>query len=172
MDTFDPWAAQGAAERLERHYRKLQQPDDVRRVVETYGSAFEGISKDAEPLLAVAWLQPVYEKYRDLNMRDAAKRTHLALEEKAKAAPGSMKRIEVSIKIDPKELEKYIDTLTDGGLGKALQNIATRFIPRVNDLRTFNERMREVAPMASLIPMRLFDGDQAFSFHRQIATNR
>jgi hypothetical protein len=49
----------------------------------------------------VAWLQPVYEKYRDLGMQVAANRVHLALEAKSKAAPAGMKRLEVPIDINP-----------------------------------------------------------------------
>jgi hypothetical protein len=158
-DTFDTWAAQGAAERLERHYRKTQRPNEVRRVVETYGRAFEEAARDAEPLLAVGWLQPVYEKYRDLGMHEAAKRVQLTLESRSKAAPASMKRIEVPIKIGEDELKKYIDALTDDGLEYALRKVAVRFIPNASDLRAFNERMKDVAPLTSLIPMRIFEGD-------------
>jgi lysyl-tRNA synthetase class 1 len=158
-ETFDTWVAQGAAERLERHYRKIQRPDEVRRVVETYGRAFEEAARDAEPLLAVAWLQPVYEKYRDLGMHEATKRVQLALESRPKASPASMKRVEVPINITEDELKKYIDALTDDGLEYALRKVAARFIPNANDVPAFNERMKDVAPLSSLIPMRIFEGD-------------
>jgi len=160
-DLFDPWAAQGAAERLERHYRKIQKLDEVRRVTETAGLSFEQAAHDAEPLLAVAWLQPVYEKYRDLGMQVAVNRVHLALEAKSKAAPASMKRLEVPIDIKPDEVVQSIETLTDGGLTKALLKVAVGFIPKANDLRGFNERMKDVAPLTSRIPMRIFEGDFA-----------
>lgn len=158
-DLFDPWAAQGAAERLERHYRENQKIGEVRRVAEAAGLAFEQAARDAEPLLAVAWLQPVYEKYRHLGMRDAAGRVHLALEAKSQRAPESMKRLEVPINIDPHELNEYVEKLTDGGLRDALLKVAVRFIPSAKDLRNFNERMKDVAPLSSLIPMRIFQGN-------------
>ena len=158
-ELFDVWAAQGAAERLERHYRKIQKFDEVLRVAEAAGQSFEQAAGDAEPLLAVAWLQPVYEKYRDLGMQVAANRVHLALEAKSKAAPAGMKRLELPIDINPDELKQYIETLTDGGLVKALLKVAARFIPNANELRNFNERMKDVAPLSSRIPMRIFEGD-------------
>lgn len=49
---FDPWAAQGAAERLERHYRRIGQIAEVHRVVRAYGKAFENAAKNANALLA------------------------------------------------------------------------------------------------------------------------
>jgi lysyl-tRNA synthetase class 1 len=156
---FDPWAAQGAAERLERHYRKSNRLDQVHRVAQMYGHAFESVAQGADPLLAVAWLQPVYEKYRDLGMSDQAKRVNLLLEEKAKAAPNSMKRIEVPIDIDQKQLAQYIERLTDGGLEKAIRRIVIKFIPNAKDIHAFNERMKEEAPLSSRISMRLFEGD-------------
>ena len=131
----------------------------MRRVAEAAGLSFEQAAHDAEPLLAVAWLQPVYEKYRDLGMQVAANRVHLALETKSKAAPASMKRLEIPIDIKPNELNQYIETLTDSGLIKALLKVAARFIPNAKDLRNFNERMKDVAPISSLIPMRIFEGD-------------
>jgi hypothetical protein len=161
QELFDPWTAQGAAERLERHYRKIQKLDEVRRVAEIAGLSFEQAANDAEPLLAVAWLQTVYEKYRDLGMQVAASRAHRALEEKSKAAPAGMKRVEVPIDIDPDELKQYIETLTDGGVTKALLKVAARFIPKANDVRDFNERMKDVAPLSSRISIRIFEGEFA-----------
>jgi hypothetical protein len=146
-DLFDPWAAQGAAERLERHYRKIQKFDEVRRAAEAAGLAFEQAAGDAEPLLAVAWLQPVYEKYRDLGMHVPANRVHLALEAKSKAAPAKMKRLEVPINVSQDEVNQSIETLTDGGLTKALLKVAAGFIPNARDLRNFNERMKDIAPL-------------------------
>ena len=70
-----------------------------------------------------------------------------------------MKRLEVPIDIKPDELKQYIETLTDGGLVKALLKVAARFIPNAKDLRNFNERMKDVAPLSSRIPMRIFEGD-------------
>jgi hypothetical protein len=158
-DLFDPWAAQGAAERLERHYRKIQKFDEVRRAAEAAGVAFEQAAGDAEPLLAVAWLQPVYEKYRDLRMQVAASRVHLALEARSKAAPASMKRLEVPINVSRDEVNQSIETLTDGGLTKALLKVAVGFIPNARDLRNFNEQMKDIAPLTSRISIRIFEAD-------------
>jgi hypothetical protein len=44
-ETFDLFIAQGAAERLERHYRRICQQADVHRVVRAYGQAFESAAK-------------------------------------------------------------------------------------------------------------------------------
>jgi hypothetical protein len=54
QERFDPWAAQGAAERLERHYRKTAQLAEVHRVVRAHGLAFENAAKNVNALLAVA----------------------------------------------------------------------------------------------------------------------
>jgi len=63
QEHFDPWAAQGAAERLERRYRQAGQMTEVHRVVRAYGQAFESAANDANAMLAVAWLQQVFDKY-------------------------------------------------------------------------------------------------------------
>ncbi|MGH7080537.1 MAG: DUF7380 domain-containing protein [Acetobacteraceae bacterium] len=80
---FDPWEAEAAATRLERHYRKVQRSQDLHRVLLAYGNAFESAAQQAEPMLANAWLQPVYEKYRAIGLSEDATRILLALERDA-----------------------------------------------------------------------------------------
>jgi hypothetical protein len=58
---FNPWGAQGAAERLAGIYSNSRAKEEVQRVIRTYGMAFEKLAEEASPTLALAWLQPVYE---------------------------------------------------------------------------------------------------------------
>jgi lysyl-tRNA synthetase class 1 len=53
---FDPWGAEAAAQRLGQHYQRLNQPDEVKRVIGTFCRAFEQIAEGASPLLAMGWL--------------------------------------------------------------------------------------------------------------------
>jgi hypothetical protein len=71
---FNPWGAQDAAERLNRHYKNAE---ERKRLVKTYGAAFEKMSQDAAPMLALAWTQPIIERYEQEGLRGEAERLSL-----------------------------------------------------------------------------------------------
>jgi hypothetical protein len=154
---FDPFAAQGAAERLERHYRRIGQLAEVHRVIRTYGQAFENAAKEANPLLAVAWLQPVFEKYQDVGLREDAARLQQILETRGPQAQAAMQRVEVPAQFTMEDMEKYAEALIAGDRQQALRQIGVSFIPRIADVQALNEQMRSHAPLSTLIPIRRFE---------------
>jgi hypothetical protein len=156
-ERFDPFAAQGAAERLERHYRHINRYDEVHRVIRTYGQAFENAAKEAAPLLAVAWLQPVFEKYQDTGLRVDAARLHQILEMRGPQAQAGMQRVEIPIEISPEDMEKYAEALTVNDRQQSLGRIGVSFIPRIAEIQADNEQMRSHAPLFTLIPIRRFE---------------
>ena len=76
-EEFDPFGAQAAAERLARHYNSGNDRSSVHRVIKSYGQSFEKIAKDASPMLAIAWLQPVVERYEQEGMKKDAEELQL-----------------------------------------------------------------------------------------------
>src|SRR5215471_15064221 len=156
-ERFDPFAAQGAAERLERHYRRIGQQAEVHRVILAYGKAFENAAEKANPLLAVAWLQPVFQKYYDVSLKDDAARLQRILETRGPHAQAGMQRMEVPLQVSVEDMEKYADALTAGDQRHALGQIGMRFLPHTDELQAFNEQMRSHAPLSTLIPIRRFE---------------
>jgi hypothetical protein len=154
---FDPWVAQGAAERLERHYRRANQMPEVHRVVRTYGQAFESAANDANALLAVAWLQPVFDKYHDVGVGEDARRVHQVLEKRGLEAQAGMQRVEIPIQINADEVNRFAGALTDGDLHQALKRIGMMFVPRADEVRSLNERLRTDAPLMSLLPITRYE---------------
>ena len=59
---FNPFGAEAAAERLARHDKRMKAPEKAKEAIRRYGEAFEQISQEASPMLAMAWLQPVVER--------------------------------------------------------------------------------------------------------------
>jgi hypothetical protein len=155
--TFDPFIAQGAAERLERHYRRGCQQADVHRVVRAYGQAFENAARNANPLLAMAWLQPVFEKYLDLGLKEEAARIHRVLESRGPDAQAGMQRVAIPVQINMEDVEKYAEALTAGDQRQALRQIGMRFIAPVDEVHAMNEQMIAHAPLSTLIPIRRFE---------------
>lgn len=156
---FSAWAAQAAAERLAKHYAGTGQPDEVRRVTRAYGQAFELMAEKADPILAMAWLQPLIDAYHAKGMPDDAKRAELISFEKGKKAKDSLRRISIPSGITQEQFEQFIEALTSGDLDTVIFTVTARFIPRAEEIQELLRRMKEVAPLSSMFPItRLEEG--------------
>lgn len=148
---FNPWGAQAAAERLAGIYRKSGANDEVARVIRAYGMAFEKLAEEASPALALGWLQPVYEAYRNAGMKDDAQRVQVAAEKKGKRAHEDMKQLSASVQISAAEMDQYLAAMTAGSLDLAYKRIAVRFITKATAARDFMKQMMSQAPLVSMI---------------------
>ena len=148
---FNPWGAQAAAERLAGIYRKSGAKDEVARVIRAYGTAFEKLAEEASPTLALGWLQPVYEAYRNAGMKEDAQRVQVAAEKKGRRAHEDMKQISARVEISADEMDKYLAAMTAGSLDLAYKRIAARFITKATAARDFMKQMMSQAPLISMI---------------------
>jgi hypothetical protein len=158
-EEFDPFGAQAAAERLAQHYRRLNDSASVRRVIKTYGRAFERISKDASPMLATAWLQPVIERYEQEGLKQDAEQLQIESAEKGKNIASEMKEVSVTVEIKPEDMKELVDRLISGELSTSLLRIAVYFIPKVSETRQLLEKMRTDATLLSMIPIVRVESD-------------
>lgn len=159
-EEFDPHGAQAAAERLAQHYKRQGDKANVERVIKIYGSSFEQISKEASPMLAMAWLQPVIERYEQEGLKQEAERLQLMHAEKGKNIASDLKEYSVEVEIKKEEIENAIERLIGSGdLNTSLLNVAQEFIPKVNQARKFLERMRTEAPLLSMFNVGIIEKD-------------
>ena len=156
---FDPHGAEAAAERLAQHYRRGGDFANVHRVIKCYGEAFVKLSKDASPMLAAAWLQPVIERYEQEGLRQEAEQLQLLASAKAKNIESDMKTLSVPYEIKKEEVDAFLDSITADDLDKSLHRIAAYFIPKVANARDLLDRMRRDTPLLSLISITRFDAD-------------
>jgi hypothetical protein len=147
---FNPWGAQGAAERLVGIYRKSGAKEEVQRVIRTYGMAFEKLAEEASPTLALAWLQPVYEAYLNAGLKDDAQRVQLASEKKGKRAHEDMREISARVEVSAAEMEKFLQAITADTLELTYKRIAARFTTRATAARDFLKEMMSQAPFVSM----------------------
>jgi Domain of unknown function (DUF4209) len=159
-ETFEPWGAKEASERLAEHYERCRESDNVRRVIRAYGQAFETLSQDASPLLALAWLQPVIERYRQAGMKEDAERVQLASVEKGKHIDADLKGVSVTVQIPHEEMEAFLNSMTDGDLPSSLLRVAIYFIPSTEDARAFLKKASEDFPFQARINVVKIDEGQ------------
>lgn len=158
--TLDPWGAEAAAERLARHYHRRNDKANVERVIKTYGRAFEYLAAQANSMMAMAWLQPVIERYEQEGLKSEAEQLQLMSAEKGKNIGADLKQYSVKVEVKPEDLDKLVEQLIGGNdLSAAFGRIAGYFIPKANDARKLLERLRADAPLLSIIPISILASD-------------
>jgi len=158
--TLDPWGAQAAAERLARHYRRRSNKSNVERVTKAYGGAFQHMAREANPMLAMAWLQPVIERYEQEGLKAEADELLLMSAEKGTNISSDLKEVSVTAEVKSEDTERLVEYLIGSGhLHTALGRIADYFIPKANDAKRLLEQMRTDAPFLSIIPINVIASD-------------
>jgi lysyl-tRNA synthetase class 1 len=113
-DHLDPWGAEAAARRLASYYERQGRKDEAQRAIRTYGTTFEHLASQATPMLAMSWLQPVHDEYKNRGMKDDAARVQAASAEKGKNIASDLKHVKTSFTIPDEQLDAFIKQLTQG----------------------------------------------------------
>lgn len=144
------FAAEQASIRLEHHYTRMGQNDEVDRVVRLFGQAVESLGEGPHASQGLAWLQSLVKKYYDRGMKDDASRANQLLSQVMQKVRKEMKEVSVTVPLDKDEIEKYLDALTSGGLADAIKKIAAHFIPRLDVARRFLQESEKNFPFSSM----------------------
>ena len=155
--SFDPFAAEEAAFRLAKYYRKVNSTDKLREALLKYGNAFLEISKKASALVASSWLQKVYSVYREFGLMKEADEIAVLLRQIGEKSIDEMKAISGEIKITKKEMEEFTESLTKGEVEKVLTKIASYFVPSKNEVEKQVKALSKKAVLSFLISRTLQD---------------
>lgn len=161
---FDPWSAEAAARRLAAYYERQGKKNEAERAIRTYGTAFEQLAIQANPMLAMGWLQPVYDEYKNRGMADDAARVQAASTEKGKHIKDDLKPITASFKISDQQLQEFITNITQGPPHDALCRIAAGFIPKTGEIKALLQELLTTAPLMARIGVTRVVGDH-FAAH-------
>lgn len=156
-ESFDPFAAESAATRLAQYYRRQDRPDDVKRVLLKYGSAFEKASEEASGLLAIAWLQKVESVYRNFALKDEANQLLNVIRQRGPDAQKDMKPISVKTKVTREEMENYVNSMIAGEISVAMARIAFHYIPKKGEVTQQLKDLAQKHPISFLFPSTIQD---------------
>jgi hypothetical protein len=155
---LDPWGAEAAAHRLAQHYRRKNDKTNVDRVIRSYGQAFEHLAREASPMMASAWLEPVVERYEQEGLKSDAERLRVVASEKEKDVVSQLKTVSASVPVQQDEVDKLVEQLIGSGdPNVSLALIAGYFIPKAEDARQLLEKLRTDAPFLSMIPISIVE---------------
>lgn len=108
------FGGQSAAQLLASQYEREGKKMEVERVIRTAGKAFEEVAAEAKPMLALAWLEPVYEEYVNRGMKEDAARVQAAIVEKGKNIAGDLKDIRIPVEFNKDQVDRLLDQFTQG----------------------------------------------------------
>lgn len=156
----DAFAAEAAAERLLRHYRKGNDQPNIRRVIKTFGACFEDMISKADSLAASVFLPRIIARYQQEGMKEDVERAQLLAQKIGKNIASNMKEIRVEGDLKKEDLDNLVANLVQpGDLNTSLERIAGYFIPDVDSARTILKRLETDAPLLSMFPVSFVDAD-------------
>lgn len=144
---LDPWAAEAAAIRLAKQYRREGRQEEVHRVILTYGQVFERISESADAMLAMKWLQDVEQNYRGYGLTEEADQLLKRIRELGPKANSELKPISAKMEISKEEMAQYVEEMAQGDLDECLARLVAHYVP----LRDETEKqVKDIASKALL----------------------
>lgn len=159
-ESFSPWFAESAAQRLAAHYSKENRPDDVRRVIRTCGESFVHWSRIANGGVSIVWLQKVHDVYRQYGMLTEAAQVAKLGKEKGEKAAGQMARVGVTMQIDKAKLDAAVQELVANGLEQALASCALTFVPSKSEAVGLLKEIEKAAPFMSYVGISVLSEQQ------------
>ena len=125
---FEPYATQAAVKRLTRYYRTTGRGEDLTRVNELVGRAFEHVASLAGPMVAADALQIAINAYRDAGLRNEVRRVRVAMEEKLEQAQANMGEITTEITVSKADLETFLQGVITSKFPDTFARIADAFV--------------------------------------------
>ncbi len=110
-------------------------------------------------MLAMGWLQPVHDEFKNRGMNEDADRVMATLAERGKTVAGELKQIRVPVELKEEEIRQLIENLTQGSPRDALLRIARELIPNTGNIRATLQEMLTKTPLVARIGVtRIVDG--------------
>jgi len=145
------FAAEHAAQRLERHYTRIERPQEVDRVTRAFGNVIEKLGEGGRAAEALVCLQALIKRYQERGMAEDAGRANQLLSGLMEKLRGELWEVSATVPIPADKLEEYLSALTSGGLAEAIGKIASRFTPRIKEVRKSLQDAENNFPFSSML---------------------
>jgi lysyl-tRNA synthetase class 1 len=149
---FDPHQFQDAAKRLIRHYTRVKQPDDVRRLHTAIARTFEHFAAISDAMVASSVLQTAVNAFRDAGLTDDSRRTRILMEQKIGEARDLMIPITAEVTIPKEDVDRFLANVVTESPGETFVRIAAELLPNRRDLEAQVQKTLEDAPFMAIIP--------------------
>lgn len=157
---FDPYNATMAADRLAKRRAQTRAPlAETNRAMLVAATATEAAAKLASGMTAIALLEGLIPRYRNVGMLDDAARIETLIRGRAEEALGEMKRVSVPINVTQEELNQWAETITKGSLEDGLIRVADNFVIGEDEIQRQLKSLANEAPLYAMSPSLIMDSD-------------
>ena len=158
-EKFDPVRSLDAAERLATCHRDMGKNADSIRVLLQAGNALEEKSKQADGLLATAWLELIFNKYQKHKLHHETERVALLLRDRGKDAIAGMKKVSSQIEISQEEMDKLKAFYLTDDFVRTVEKIVLAHIQEDRSIQQSADEQAKVAPLSAIISKRIFNSE-------------
>lgn len=156
-EKINPWAAEGAADRLANYYRKKSRNNDVKRVLLKLGEAYDEIIEEASGMQVFSWLDHLSKLYSKYNLKEEVDKLLPRIRALGEEMNSDLKSVTTEIDLPQKELTKYLDEFTDGETAKVLERFAYRYIPIKDQIKQQIFDLSKKHPISYLFSQQIQD---------------
>jgi hypothetical protein len=158
-DPYHPYGPERAALRLAAHYRRRGRPDDVARVLRTYGTVVERMRGTAAPLVAAHSLEVLHGHYTAFGLHADADGLHAAMREAGTEAVADMHEVSATVEVPREQADAYFAAMLAGTAPGVLQRVALHYLPRRAELEPQLRELARTAPISYLVTHTIKDAD-------------
>lgn len=156
-DNSSPWNCESAGIPLATYYRKLNQPEDVERVIDIIGASFDAVCEKATPMVASSHYQHLREIYISFNFPEKAKEVSKNI---SKIGPGiveDMQTFSHTMDISKEDFDKFLNAMVAGDLDQTLNRIALHFTPKKDSVEQQVISLAKKHPLQYIINKNIHD---------------
>ena len=139
-------AAKKAAILLADYYKR-KRPEKVKDILLDFGNIFQQVTEQASAIMRLVWLTELHNLYLQHGLKDEADKILIKIKELGGKSISELKEIKVPEEISKKEIDNFINKLTEGDLETALKRTISYFIPRRNNVI---KQLEEISKEASI----------------------
>ena len=154
---YSPYVCESAGIPLANYYRKKNQPDDIRRVIDKVCSSFELSSTNGDPIQASSLLQHAHNICLNFHLKEKAEDISKRILEIGSSVVNSMSAFSHGIDIPEEKLEAYLNSMVKGGLETSLDRISAQFIPKKDAVEDQVLELVKKHPISYLFEKKLHD---------------
>ena len=152
-----PWVCESAGIPLATYYRRKNQPEDVKRIIEIVGKCFESSCEGLPALQASSWYQHIHGIYLHFNLKENAEIVLRKIAEIGPDVVAGMHKFSHSIDISKEKFDADLDSMTSGGLEETFKRIAVQFVPNKDEVEQQALNLAKKHPITYLFTKKLQD---------------